>query len=113
MSKELPNNSRNTEVSEAINQLKEADGGALSHKPAGIAESLSLLNVAESLQLLQLQIIEVSRENRTAMHLAVSNLIASNTKLSESNDRYAKAMNWLTGALVIISIAQVVVSWVK
>lgn len=113
MGKELPNNSRNTEVSEAINRLKEADGGALSHKPAGIAESLSLLNVAESLQLLQLQIIEVSKENRTAMHSAVDKLIASNTKLSESNDRYANAMKWLTGALVIIGVAQVVVSWIK
>ena len=113
MSKELPNNSRNTEVSEAIKHLKESDGGALSHKPTGVAESLSLLNVAESLQLLQLQIVEVSKENRTAIHSAVDKLITSNTKLSESNDRYAKAMKWLTGGLVIVGIAQVIVSWLK
>jgi hypothetical protein len=66
----LPNSIRNTEVALAIADLKNADLGAQAEKKAGIATSVSSLNTAESLQLLQLQLIETSRENRAALHSA-------------------------------------------
>jgi len=36
-------------------------------------------------------------------------LIASNERLSASNDKFAKAANWLAGALLIVAIIQAVI----
>ena len=38
---------------------------------------------------------------------AIDRLIQSNEKLSLSNDRYARAMNWLTGGLLLVAFLQV------
>jgi hypothetical protein len=41
----------------------------------------------------------------------VKELIASNEKLSGSNSKYALALNILTGALVLVSIVQIIVNF--
>jgi hypothetical protein len=43
----------------------------------------------------------------------VENLIASNERLSKSNEQYAKWMKWLTIGLVATSVAQVIVAFIK
>lgn len=110
MDQQLPNAIRNKEVSDAVQRLKESDTGDLAIKPAGIAGSLSSLDVAEALQMLQLQLIETSKENRTALHSVIDKLIASNAELSKSNIKYAGAMMYLTAALVLVGVAPIVVS---
>ena len=40
------------------------------------------------------------------LRAAIDDLITSNEKLSTSNDRYAKAMNWLTFGLLLVAIIQ-------
>ena len=42
------------------------------------------------------------------MEDAVAKLIASNEALSQSNDRYARAMKWLTVGLLLMAAFQVV-----
>jgi hypothetical protein len=113
MNNPLPNIGRNKESEEAISRLKEADTGDLALKPAGIASAVTSLNTAESLQLLQLQIIQTSSENRKALSSNIDKLIESNTKLSESNERQARAMKWLTGALVLVALAQTLLDLFK
>ena len=39
---------------------------------------------------------------------AIDKFIQSNEKLSESNDRYARAMNVLTGGLLLVAVIQVI-----
>lgn len=109
----LPNFERNKQVEEAIQRLREVDTGVYAHKPAGIAGALSSLDVAESLQFLQLQLVETSKENRMALSTAIDKLIESNTKLAASNDNHANAMKLLTGALVLVGVAQVIITWIK
>ncbi len=110
---DFPNSKRNMEVELAIGHLKNADLGASAQRAAGIAESLSSLNIAESLQLLQLQTEESSLLNRKTIASAIDKLIESNTKLGISNDNHAKAMRWLTAALVGVGIVQIIVSFIK
>lgn len=42
----------------------------------------------------------------------INSLIESNKKLSKSNDRYSKAMNWLTGGLLLVAILQLILLFV-
>ena len=42
----------------------------------------------------------------------INSLIESNENLSRSNDRYARAMNWLTGGLLIVAILQLIMLFV-
>ncbi len=111
MKNELPNSNRNLEVSLAIAELKNADMGAQAEKKAGVANSLSSLDVAESLQLLQLQLAESSRQNAITLDRAMNKLIDSNEKLAKSNERQARAMKWLTGGLILVGIVQAVIAW--
>jgi len=39
---------------------------------------------------------------------AIDKLIESNERLSKSNDRYARAMNYLTGGLLLVTLIQVI-----
>jgi hypothetical protein len=105
----LPNQARNEEVEDAIKGVRLLDLGAQSERGVGVANALASLNVAESLQFLQLQITETSKENRVALHQAMDNLIESNARLAASNERQVNAMKWLTVALVLVGIAQVVI----
>jgi hypothetical protein len=41
---------------------------------------------------------------------AINDLIKSNERLSNSNDRYARAMNWLTLGLLLVAVLQVTVA---
>ena len=41
------------------------------------------------------------------------NLISSNTKLSESNEKYQKALNWLTWWLVFVGVIQIVMQVIQ
>ena len=107
----LTNNTRNIETSQAIVELKNADAGAHAEKKAGVANALASLDVAESLQLLQIQLIEGSRANRSMIHTEVDKLIASNERLAKSNSQHTTAMKWLTGALVAVGVLQIVVTW--
>jgi hypothetical protein len=43
---------------------------------------------------------------------AIDKLIQSNEKLSESNDRYARAMNYLTGGLLLVTVVEVVLRFI-
>jgi len=44
---------------------------------------------------------------------ATDKIISSNEKLATSNEKYAKRMLWLTGALVFVGIAQIVIQAVQ
>ncbi len=112
---ELPNAKRNAEVAAAIETLKsgQLDLGPQTEKHIGIASALASLDVAESLQVTSLQIEESSAQDRAAMHKAFQSLIDSNEKLAKSNDRYARAMMWLTGALVLVGVAQIIASLIS
>ena len=44
---------------------------------------------------------------------SVENMVASNERLSNSNDRYARAMNILTGGLLFLALVQVVLELVR
>ena len=46
------------------------------------------------------------------LHNVINSLIESNEYLSRSNDRYARAMNWLTGGLLIVAILQLIMLFV-
>lgn len=109
---ELPNAKRNTEVAAAIETLKSGklDLGPQSAHHVGIANALASLDVAESLQVTSLQIEESSAQERTAIHNALHALIDSNEKLARSNEKYARAMMWLTGGIVLVGIAQIIAS---
>ncbi len=107
----LPNKGRNDEVEGLLKNLKDLGLGAQTDAHVGYANALASLNVAESLQLLELQLIETGRENRVALHETTDKLIQSNVTLAESNDRHASAMQWLTGALVLVGLIQVAVAW--
>jgi hypothetical protein len=110
---ELPNAKRNAEVAKAIETLKsgQLDLGPSTDKHVGIASALASLDVAESLQITSLQIEESSSQDRVVMNKAFQDLIDSNAKLAASNDGYARAMMWLTGALVLVGIAQIIASF--
>jgi len=102
--KVLPNAQRNEEVKKAMETLNGLDLGAQTSKHTEIAKTVSLLNVAESLQLLQLQIVETSTENRTNITNEVGRLIQSNneaTTINKSAIRWSKA---LTIALILVTL---------
>jgi hypothetical protein len=111
---EMPNKARNAEVNVAIDKLKngQLDLGPQSAHNAGIANALASLDVAESLQITSLQIEESSAQNRTVIHNVLHALIDSNEKLAGSNERYARAMMWLTGGLVLVGIAQIIAAFI-
>jgi hypothetical protein len=44
------------------------------------------------------------------LHAIIDDLIQSNERLSESNDRYAKAMNWLTFGLLLVAALQTAIT---
>lgn len=114
-SMELPNAHRNKEVTEAVEKLRDGqlDLGPQSAHHAGIANTLASLNVAESLQITSLQIEQSAAQNRTAIHKATQDIIGSNEKLAKSNERYVRAMMWLTGGLVLVGIAQIIASFLS
>ena len=115
MSQELPNSKRNAEVTEAIAELKSGrlDLGAQSERHIGIVNALASLDVAESLQVTSMQIEESSARERTAIHDALHALISSNEKLAKSNEKYVRAMMWLTSALVLVGFAQIIASLIS
>ena len=96
----------NKETREAIERTKGLDLGPQSDRGIGIANALASLNVAESLQTLQLQMVETSAENRKAAEVQTDKLIASNQKLAVSNEKYSKRMFWLTVGLFFVGIVQ-------
>ncbi len=107
----LPNKTRNDQVEQKLSQLNGLGLGAQMDAHTGYATALASLNVAESLQLLQLQVAESTKENRVALHETTDKLIKSNETLAKSNDRHATAMQWLTAALVVVGIIQIIVAW--
>ena len=113
MNEQLPNNSRNIEVALAINQIKDVGLGYQSDKHSGIANALSALDVAESLQLLQLEIERSSKENNLVVQNSVNRLITSNEHLAKSNSFQAQTTIGLTAALVIVGLLQVLATWCK
>ena len=44
---------------------------------------------------------------------SVDKMVASNERLSSSNDRYARAMNILTGGLLFLALVQVALELVR
>lgn len=44
------------------------------------------------------------------LRAAIDELIKSNERLSTSNDRYARAMNWLTLGLLAVAVVQAIVA---
>ncbi len=102
------NASGNRETREAIEAARTSDLGGQTDKHTGIATALASLNVAESLQLLQLQISSTSAENRKAAEVETDKLIESNERLARSNDTHSTRMFWLTVALVFTGVVQAV-----
>jgi hypothetical protein len=39
---------------------------------------------------------------------AINDLIKSNERLSDSNDRYSRAMNWLTFGILLVALVQLI-----
>ena len=107
----LPNKNRNYEVQTELEGARLLDLGP--QRTAGLskANALASLDVAESLQLLHLQLAESTESSNATLHETTDKLIASNEKLAQSNDRHATAMQLLTGALVLTGIIQAVVAW--
>ena len=91
----LSNKSRNYEVENKLKSLTGLDLGAQMDAHTGVANVLASLDVAESLQLLEQQIEK-----------SATDLIKSNEKLAISTDKHSKAMLFLTGALVLVGILQ-------
>ena len=94
----------------AIEKLADKDEGQHSIKGSGIANALSSLDVAESLQLLELQLKESSQKNVDGFDKAITKLITSNERLSDSNELRSSAMNRLTGGLLLVAVLQLFVS---
>jgi hypothetical protein len=107
----FPNEKRNIETDKAIAHAELGEIGAQSDKRIGIAEATATFNVAESLQMLQLQIEETALSNRKSAEIQTDKLIVSNAKLAESNNRHSRRIIWLTWALVIVGLLQVVATW--
>ncbi len=76
----------------------------------GLLDFESNFKNRESIDLLRDQVRVLGNMISFGMKEQVDKLISSNEKLSESNEKHSKAMNYLTGALVLIGIGQVVVS---
>lgn len=56
----------------------------------------------------------INPDNHDQINMAISILtVESNEKLSKSNDRNARAMNWLTGGLLFVGVVQIIVSLYK
>ena len=119
---DFPNKARNDEVAKILAALKDLGLGAQIEAHTGHANALASLDVAEWLQLLHLQLAESTKQNAislaestkqnvAALHETTGKLIESNTSLAGSNDRHATSMQWLTAALVLVGIAQIVIAW--
>jgi hypothetical protein len=106
---QLPNSTRNKEVEDKLASLKGFDLGHQREVHTSYANALASLDVAESLQLLQLQLAESSTDNKKALHDTTNKMIASNEKLAQSNNKHALAMQWLTGALIFVGLLQTLV----
>jgi hypothetical protein len=114
--------SRNEETKAAINTLRASDHGANSIRPSGVAQATASLNVAESLQNLQMEISKTSAGTRkslaelqgqisgltyaisTVIENETKKLIASNEKLATSNEYYAKWNKRLSIALIVVTL---------
>jgi hypothetical protein len=101
---ELPNKKRNDEVKAEINGLDKLDMGWQAEKHIGIAQNLSLLNVAESLQLLQLQLEETSKENRETISASVSSLSGIIKGYADTASKQALGSAWLSVALIFATV---------
>jgi len=69
--------------------------------------------LAQSIQSLHHQIPLTVSELRETISRNADKMIASNERLSISNEYYAKWMKWLTGALVFVGFVQVVITIIK
>jgi len=96
----------NRETREAIQAAKEADLGASADKKTGIAGAYASLNVAESLQMLQMNIVVTAEKNREVSEKQTEKIIESNNALITSNQKHANRMFWLTLALVFVGVVQ-------
>ena len=69
----------------------------------------ALITGAETGVTAQINKTRIYADIYTTKHLraAIDQLIESNEKLSASNDRYARAMNWLTLGLLVVAILQI------
>jgi hypothetical protein len=51
----------------------------------------------------------VNPDNHDQIKMAISVLhVESNERLAKSNEKYAKAMNWLTAGLLLVGITQII-----
>jgi hypothetical protein len=107
---DYPNAGSNVGVELAIGELKNTDSGPHADKKAGIAMALSTLDLAKSVQLLQLQLLSFSEDLKDTILKSTSSLISSSEQLSASNEKYASGMRFLTIALVVVGMLQVLVS---
>jgi hypothetical protein len=78
------------------------------------------INISQTISLLYLAITIENSSNKLAQSnyglssnigSMIGRLITSNSKLSETNDRRSKAMNWLTLGLVLIGIIQLIIAF--
>ena len=107
---ELTNKERNKEVRDIVDNLSAFGLGPQMDAHVGRANAIASLDVAESLQLLQIQLSQSTKDSNEAVHSTTDRLIESNKQLAKSNDRHSVAMQWLTGALVLVGVIQIVLS---
>ena len=88
---------KNYRNDETLKALKNSEGTTVLDNKAAIASAWASQNVAESVQGLEEMIKDSTK-----------NIIESNKNLSHSNEKYAFALNFLTGILVIVGIIQTI-----
>lgn len=69
--------------------------------------------LAEAVDHLREQLPLTGMDIRQTIATTTENLIKSNERLAKSNETYSRWIKWLTLALVLVGIAQVVVAWIR
>jgi len=80
---------------------------------AALLEANRTKELSHSLQMLHQQIPIFIKDLKQGISNNTDKMVASNEKLQESNEDYAKWMKRLTFALVFVGVAQVVVALIK
>jgi len=93
-----------------LEALKQSENTTVMDNKAQIANAWASQNVAESIQNLHRQFPITISELRETITRNTDKIIESNTSLSKSNKANAKALNWLTGALVVVTILSIFIN---
>ena len=79
----------------------------------GLLSAEKTEKLTEAITTLQKQIPQSICELRGTISNNTDKIIESNKTLSTSNEKYAKAMKWLTCGLVAVGVLQVIIQMIK